>query len=197
MSNERPEFERRVDGQAIERMRGDTDSLPRHYVSSAWTQSEWGEPQASQDLLDYCRILRLQKFLILRCILLGLLIALTFSICQRSVYRAHTSITIQDMNENFMNLKEDPTAINQGERTESYFQTQVQILQSESLLKRVMNKPDIAEALARTETKSRRIAWRKYLGLPEMPVRSESQQQLLEQIASQLSVRSSGDLHLG
>jgi hypothetical protein len=116
-SNDQPEFERRVDGRAIERMRGDADLLPRRYVSPAWTQSEWGEPQASQDLLDYWRIFRLHKFLILRCILLGLLIALTFSICQRPVYRAHTSITIQDMNENFMNLKEDPTAINQGERT--------------------------------------------------------------------------------
>jgi polysaccharide biosynthesis transport protein len=194
MSNEQTEFKSRFSRHSI--MRGEADLFPRRYVSPVWTQSEWGEPQASQDLLDYWRIFRLQKFLILRCILLGLLIALTFSICQRPVYRAHTSITIQDMNENFMNLKEDPTAINQGERTESYFQTQVQILQSESLLKRVMNKPLIAESLARTETKSRRIAWRKYLGLTEMPVGRESQQQLLEQIASQLSVRSSGETHL-
>src|SRR6266404_1844348 len=196
MRNGQPEFESRFGRYLIEQMGHGGDLLSRCHAYPARTQGDWGELPAHQDLLEYWRIFHLHKFLILRCILLGLLVALTFGMCQRPVYRAHTSITIQDMNENFLNLKEDPTAISQAEQTESYFQTQVQILQSESLLKRVMGKPAIAEALAQTETKSHPGAWRKYLGLPGMPPGRDGQQQLLEQIASQLTVRSSGQTRL-
>jgi capsular exopolysaccharide synthesis family protein len=109
---------------------------------------------------------------------------------QRPVYRAHTSIAIQDLNENFLNLKEDPTAINPTEPNESYFQTQVQILQSESLLERVVEKPAIAQALAREET-NRKFDWGRYLGLSEV-VPPRDHEQSVENIASHLIVRSSG-----
>jgi capsular exopolysaccharide synthesis family protein len=190
MANEQPEFESRFSRQAIKSTRDSGDLHPRHYVSPDWAQTELGEPPASQDLLEYSRIFRLYKFLILRCVLLGLLAALAFSMFQRPIYRAHTSITIQDLNENFMNLKEDPTSFNPVGPSESYFQTQVQILQSESLLERVMDKPAIAQALAQQETESRRLHWRKYVGLPETPPRRD-RQQLIERTAPQLTVRSS------
>src|SRR5260221_3725573 len=186
MGNEQPEFKNRFSRRSIESTRGSADLHPRYYVSPDRTQTEWGELPASQDLLEYRRIFRLHKFLILRCLLLGLLIALTFSMFQRPVYRAHTSITIQDMNENFMNLKEDPTSLNPVGPTESYFQTQIQILQSESLLERVADKPAISQVLARQETENGRLDWRKYVRLPEIPPRRD-RQQLIEQIGSQLT----------
>jgi polysaccharide biosynthesis transport protein len=196
MGNEQPEFENRSSERAIESTRGiSADLHPRDHVSTERRQTEWGELPASQDLLEYWRILRLHKFLILRCVLLGLVTALVFSMVQRPVYRAHTSITIQDMNENFLNLKEDPTSFNPTGPTEPYFQTQIQILQSESVLERVVDKPVITQALAQQETVRQRFDWRKYLGFLETPPR-RNRQQLIEWLASQLTVRSSGETRL-
>jgi polysaccharide biosynthesis transport protein len=158
---------------------------------SDWIRVTQNELPAAQDLLDYWRILRLKKFFISRFALLGLLLALSFSFFQRPVYRAHSSIAIQDLNENFLNLKEDPTSTNPAGPAESYFQTQVQILQSESLLQRVIEKPEIARALAQEEMRSRRLDWRKYLGLPRSA--SSDPRNSVENIASRLSVRSSGE----
>ena len=195
MSNGQPEFEGRFGRYVLEQMGGSGDLLSRHHPYPAWTQAEWSELPAHQDLLEYWRIFRLHKFLILGGGLLGLLIALAFSMFQKPVYRAHTSITIQDLNENFMNLKEDPTSFNPVGPTESYFQTQIQILQSESVLERVVNKPAIAQALAQQETEERRFDWRKFLGIPQNPPRPD-RQHLIEQTASQLSVRSSDQTRL-
>jgi len=159
------------------------------------------ESPASQDLLEYWRILRLSKFLVLRLALLGLAIALACSIIQKPVYRAHTSIAIQDLNENFLNLKEDPTAINPTGPSESYFQTQVQILQSESLLQRVMEKPAIAQAFDREKTHRGRFDWREFFGLRELlglpePSSSSDPQRSLERIASLLTIHSSNETRL-
>ncbi len=195
MSNGQPEFESRFGRYLIEQMGGSTDLLSRRHAYPAWTQAEWRELPAHQDMLEYWRIFRLRKILILGFVLLGLLIALMFSLFQRPVYRAHTSVTIQDLNENFLNLKEDPTSRNAAGPTDSYFQTQVQILHSESLLGRVVDKPAIAQALTQQETKSRSLGWRKYLSFPKSPPRVD-REQLIGQVASGLTVRSSSDTRL-
>jgi polysaccharide biosynthesis transport protein len=162
-------------------------------VRSGW--SERYEFPASQGLVDYWRVLWLKKFFILRFALLGLLLALCFSFLQKPVYRAHTSIAIQDQNENFLNLKEDPTAINPAGPTKSYFQTQVEILRSESLLERVIEKPALAQALAQEQTRGRRFDWRGHLGIPDS-ASSREPQVTIENVASRLSVRSFGEAHL-
>src|SRR5258706_15898739 len=195
MSNGQPEFESRFGRYLIEQMGGSTDLLSRRHAHPAWTQAEWRELPAGQDMVEYWRIFCLHKILILGFVLLGLLIALMFSLFQRPVYRAYKSVTIQGLNENFLNLKEDPTSRNPAGSTDSYFQTQVQILHSESLLRRVVDKPAIAQALAQQETKSRSLDWREYLGLPKSPPRVD-REQLVGQVASGLTVRSSSDTRL-
>jgi capsular exopolysaccharide synthesis family protein len=153
------------------------------------------ESPATHDLLYYRRVLWLKKFYILRFALLGLLLALAFSFFQKPVYRAYSSIAIQDLNENFLNLKEDPTAINTAGPAESYFQTQIQILQSESLLQRVIEKPAIARTLSQEEIHNSRFNWRKYVGVTT-PSPTEDSQPSVEKIASRLTVRSFGDTRL-
>jgi polysaccharide biosynthesis transport protein len=179
----------------IRNLRSSADAHSRYSRNSDWTQVEPNEVGTPQDLVEYWRIFCLQKFLILRFASLGVLLALAFSLFQRPIYRAHTSIAIQDLNENFLNLKEDPTAINRAEPSESYFQTQVQILQSDSLLERVVEKPAIAQALYREETQRQRIDWRGFIGLPRAAPPG-NRQQLIENLASRLIVRSSGQTRL-
>ena len=162
--------------------------------------SDWIHPgryglPASQDVVNYRRILWLKKFFILGFALLGLLLALSFSFLQRPVYRAHASIAIQDLSENFLNLKEDPTAINPAGPAKSYFQMQVQILQSESLLQRVIEKPTMARALAHEQIRGRGFDWRKYLDFPD-PAPKRDPQITFENVASRLSVRSFGETRL-
>jgi len=127
--------------------------------------------------------------------LLGLLLAVSLGLFQRPIYRARTSLAIQDLNENFLNLKEDPTAINPAGPAESYFQTQVQILQSDSLLQRVIENPTIAGALAPEQSSNQRWHWRKYLRLA-VPNSSGDPQRTIERVASRLTVRSSGETRL-
>jgi succinoglycan biosynthesis transport protein ExoP len=158
----------------------------------------WGtlsELPSSGDVLDYWHILWLKKFAILRFAVFGLVLALCFSLFQRPVYRARTSIAIQDLNENFLNLKEDPTAINPAGPAESYFQTQVQILHSESLLQRVIERPAISQALGQEQVRGRSFPWREYLGLAE-PIPSVNPQRAVDNVASRLSVRSFGETRL-
>ena len=195
MKEEQPEHQSGEGYLPVRSPQGSADLHPKYSMYSDWSQAQPNELPASQDVVEYWRIFCQHKSLILQLALLGLLLALSFGFFQRPVYRAHTSIAIQDLNENFLNLKEDPTAINSAGPAESYFQTQIQILQSESLLQRVAEKPAMAQALAQEEIQSRRIDWRKYLGLPEVASPRDSQN-LVDKIASHLTVRSSGETRL-
>src|ERR1700719_3045242 len=163
-------------------------------VHSDWIKAgRYGLP-ASQDLVDYRRILFLwrKKCFILGFALLGLLLPFSFSFLQKPVYRAHASIAIQDLSENFLNLKEDPTAINPAGPAKSYFQMQVQILQSESLLQRVIEKPAMAQALDQEQIRGRGFDWSKYLDFPDRAPKRDPQI-TIENVASRLSVRSFGE----
>jgi capsular exopolysaccharide family len=194
MGKREPEYEDRDSSLPVRKQpSGDSElAYPPHLN---WIQSVANESPASFDLLDYWRILRLRKNFILMLALLGLALAMVYSIIQRPVYRAHTSIAIQDLNEDFLNLKEDSTAISPTGPSESYFQTQVQILQSESLLQRVIEKPAIAQALDQERTHREAFYWREFFGFPE-PKSSNDSQRPLEHIASLLTVRSSGEARL-
>src|ERR1700746_590249 len=65
-----------------------------------------GAPATSYDsLLDSRRILLSHKMTILRFAALGLLAAILITLLQTPIYRARTSIEIQDFNENFLDIK--------------------------------------------------------------------------------------------
>src|ERR1700760_4506334 len=100
-----------------------------------------GDAQGYDSLLGYWHILVRNKVTLLCFALAGLAVAILFSLVQTPIYRARTSMEIQDFNSDFMGSKEiDPTQSNQNANTDSYFQTQIKILQSDSLLERVTNK---------------------------------------------------------
>jgi polysaccharide biosynthesis transport protein len=101
-----------------------------------------------EGLLDYWRILLRHKMAVACFALAGLLAAIVISLMHTPVYRARTSIEIQDFNENFLDLQSvEPTNSNGNFATaQSYFETQIKILQSESLIERVINKLNLTEA---------------------------------------------------
>src|SRR5580704_16927203 len=105
-----------------------------------------GDAQGYDSLLGYWHILVRNKVTLLCFALAGLALAILFSLVQTPVNRARTSMEIQDFNSDFMGSKEiDPTQSSQNSSTDSYFQTQIKILQSDSLLERVVNKMNTEE----------------------------------------------------
>src|SRR6202020_1008266 len=123
-----------------------TDNRPSVYRADEPTQADNGEAQGYDSLLGYWHILVRNKVTLLCFALAGLALAILFSLVQTPVYRARTSMEIQDFNSDFMGSKEiDPTQSSQNSSTDSYFQTQIKILQSDSLLERVVNKMNTEE----------------------------------------------------
>ena len=76
--------------------------------------------------------------------ILGCFVAYVFTASQTPVYRAQGSLEIQDLNENFLNLREvSQVSTSQPTSSSSDMQTQVRLLQSQSLLARVVKQlPD-------------------------------------------------------
>src|SRR6266550_3137465 len=97
---------------------------------------------AYDSLLDYWQILIRHRMTLPAFVLVGRLGALAISLLQTRIYRARTSLEIQDFNANLLDLKGvDPDNSNASYVTpEAYMETQVKILQSESVLGRVIDK---------------------------------------------------------
>src|SRR5579862_4959770 len=122
------------------------DQRPVVYQMQEPMPDNGGDAQGYDSLLGYWHILVRNKVTLLCFALAGLAVAILFSLVQTPIYRARTSLEIQDFNPDFIGSKEiDPTQASQGSNNDSSFQTQIKILQSDSLLERVTNKLNIEE----------------------------------------------------
>jgi capsular exopolysaccharide synthesis family protein len=126
-------------------------------------------PELDEDegtgLLEYWHILRRRKGTIIVAAFLGALAGLLLSLPQTPIYQARASVEIQGINENFMYTREvDPNFT--PTLAADYLQTQVKILQSESLLERVVAKLRLEERPEFAYEPTRVSAWRQALGLP-------------------------------
>jgi polysaccharide biosynthesis transport protein len=121
--------------------------VPSSYNRPQWAPAEVIDETPSFSLMDYWEGIRRYKLVILAFVVAGALGALILSFLQTPMYRAHTSLEVEDLNENFQNLKDsDPTA--QTPSAESYFQTQVKILQSREMIELVIDKLNLMQRMA-------------------------------------------------
>jgi len=103
-------------------------------------------PPEPYGLFEYWQILGRHRNLILALALLSALAGFLISLPQKPLYRASTTIEIQGLNENFLNMRDvDPTAATAAFSPESYLETQVKILESESLADRVVARQRLHE----------------------------------------------------
>jgi polysaccharide biosynthesis transport protein len=120
--------------------------VPSSYTPAKWGPAEVIDENPSFSLMDYWEGIRRYKFVILAFVAMGALGGLILSFFQTPTYRAHTSLEVEDLNENFQNLKDsDPTA--QIPSAESYFQTQVKILQSREMIELVIDKLNLMQSM--------------------------------------------------
>jgi capsular exopolysaccharide synthesis family protein len=120
-------------------------------------------------LLEYWHMLQRRKGAFLLIAFLGFLAAVLFTLPQTPVYQARTTLEIQNLNENFLNMRDVNPNADEGTAQPSAFdlQTQISILQSESVLKQVIADLDLSARLAPGKDRSRFAAWRRALHLPE------------------------------
>ena len=146
---------------------------------------------------NICKSSGVAKRTLILIVFLGFLASLLFTIPQTPIYQARGSIEIQNLNENFLNMRNvSPTA--DDERSDapgSDIQTQAKILQSESLLDRVAAKLDLGKKLFPEEGSGRLSAWRKALGLPEANSAS-TREKILAMVANNLKISTEANTRL-
>ncbi|MGA8313316.1 MAG: Wzz/FepE/Etk N-terminal domain-containing protein, partial [Terriglobales bacterium] len=174
-----------------------TNLLPsrRQYMEAPFPEA-FEEPGPSA-LPEYLQILRRRKGTVILITFLGLLTALLGTLPQTPIYQARASIEIQNLNENFLNMRNvSPTADDgRSYAPGSDIQTQAKILQSESLLDRVAAKLDLGNKLFPEEGSDRLAAWGKALGLHEgrqVPTREK----ILILVAKNLKISTAADTRL-
>ena len=90
---------------------------------------------------DYLHTLWQRKWTVAAFVLAGMLIGGGIAYLSPHVYQGQAAVEIQDVNENFLNLKDvDPTATASNSNSDAYVQTQAQILEQDSLIEQVAKK---------------------------------------------------------
>lgn len=164
-------------------------------VLSAEPGSAEGE-LLSSGLVGWWRLLRRRRATLFAIAFLGTLAALLFTLPQTPVYQARTSLEIQDLNENFLNIKQvSPVSESGGFAALTDLQTQMKILQSESLLERVLARLNVARPRDLKPETGRLAQWRRALNLPEPPPENAALR-ALRTAAGNLRVRAAGQTRI-
>ena len=148
-------------------------------------------------LLEYWDILRRHKGTLILIAFLGLLTSLLLTLPQTPIYQARASLEIQNINEDFLNMREMSSTANGGGSYPPQYdlQTQAKILQSESVLERVIAKLHLEQKLTEEKDRGRLSAWRDALGLPEW--RSDSpREEVLRLVTKNLKVNTEASTRL-
>lgn len=177
----------RITDKALSRTLGKSTRRPYDY-EAVEAEVESGR------LLDYWNVLRRRKRTVAFFAILGALLGLLFTFTQTPLYQARTSVEIVGLNDNFLNFKEASPVEDSGPTLElSDIQTQIKLLESESLLARVISKltsdpsvvvklprfPDLRELFHLTETSS-----------------ANPRERVLKNIAKALKIRSAGQTRI-
>jgi capsular exopolysaccharide synthesis family protein len=146
----------------------------------------------SSGLVDYWKVILRHKATVLLLFLLGGLAGFLYTLPDTPVYRAHATLEVQGLNENFLNMKDlSPTGSGSMDPTGDIL-TQVKLLESQALRERAVAKLKAQPGPASTATyaKNRLAAWKKVLRLdPGTPLTWES---ALSMAAGSLAIRASG-----
>ncbi len=152
-----------------------------------YEQHEAREPGG---FLEYWRLLCRYKVIIVGMTVLGAVAGILLTLTQQPVYQARAAIEIQNINEDFLNIKQvSPVSKGDNSTVLTEIQTQMRLLQSESLIKRVLTKLKDRTFEEPQVSTIRLFVWRKALHLPEATLRDEPDP---DAAAGSLKVRASG-----
>ena len=177
-----------------------TPDLPR-YPGGAFrpriTGAEWpGAPaETPGHLFEFWRVIRANLGWISLLTLIGGLLGWVVSAFQSPMYQSRTVLDIRSLNENFLNPREGtPMGTTGSVLPESYLQTEIKILQSDSLRKRAVDKIPIPKQPAGELHSGELSFWRSELGL--LDPSSIPRKQLLADAAKRVKVRALGNTRI-
>lgn len=155
--------------------------------------SSWGGKRDFSGLLEYWHMVRRHQNAVIALAIAGAIFGFARTLSQPRIYQARATIEIQSVNDNFLDLKSvNPTGGDSGGfSSDTDIQTQVRILMSTSLRRRVtarMAKLPPTEPLPPTDRLS---AWRKALGIAP-PSNTALWEEALGSAAGGIQVRASG-----
>jgi succinoglycan biosynthesis transport protein ExoP len=176
-------------------VRRDRGALPTSFTDVGYTTAPDPPPEPeSGGLIEYWRILRRRKGTLLLVAFLGAIAGFLITLPRTPIYQVRTSLEVVALNQNFLNIKESNPLSEGGSSVDTTdIQTQIKILQSESLIDRVLAKlkndpsagPDAGPETTRT------AAWRKFLNLPD-PEPASPRDQSISYAKKNFKVRASG-----
>lgn len=148
----------------------------------------------SAGLIEYWRILRRRKGTVILIAFIGAAIGFLVTLPQTPVYQARASLEIQDVNQDFMNMKQvSPESQTYNALTD--IQTQIKILQSDTLRERTISKLKITKPGDLKLQESRPTLWRRALNLPE-PELVDGREAALKAMAKSMKARASGQTRI-
>jgi polysaccharide biosynthesis transport protein len=110
--------------------------LPSNELGEFLPEWEFGEVH----LRDYLDVILRRKWLIVNCLLLVFVSVLIFTLTQTKLYRSSTSIEVGSPNQNVTKFEDVETS---NLRAAEYYDTQVQLVQSREIVKRVVEQLDL------------------------------------------------------
>jgi capsular exopolysaccharide synthesis family protein len=133
-------------------------------------------------VIEYLQIIRRHRGTVILFAFLGLLLAVLYTMPQTPLYRARTVIEIQNINNDFMNMRSvSPVAEDNTSNVLTDVQTQMKIIQSENLIDRVIQKLKSEGKITALKATSRFAPIKKLLNLPES--KGDDPDYTLEQLA--------------
>jgi polysaccharide biosynthesis transport protein len=98
----------------------------------------------SLNITTFAQLLLRRKKLVLCATLAGLIAGIAVSVAQGRIYRAETVLEVQEMNENFLDLKDlQPTQTAGSHLDDSYLHTQSEMLTQNTLVEKVVKKMNL------------------------------------------------------
>jgi polysaccharide biosynthesis transport protein len=130
-------------------------AAPSQKTASEFLMRREDEPVVSIDIHDCWRAVRARKALVLLFAFCGLLAAIAVNLIQTPIYRARLRLEILEPNENFLNRQQLDGSVTLGNmRSETYVETQMKILQSDTLAKNVIQQIDFDRRIAHDHQQS-------------------------------------------
>ena len=169
------------------------EQRPIPYKHGESAAPEIGGPGNYDSLVDHWQILFRHRKTLLAFVVAGLVAAILISLIQTPIYRVRTSLEIQGPS--FLESKGTNDTAGNYASPESYVETQVKLLQSESLLEHVIDKLKLQNEQPKSGLRA--FTWRIHRmlqfsdpsGLPE-------REKLIREIERNLTVRTSGSSRL-
>ena len=180
----------------IRRNPGPDSNLPAIPGMLSASEPQKGMKRDYSGALEYWQMVRRHKLAVVIAVLVAGLIGFYTTLSEPRIYQAHTTIEIQGLNEDFLNLKELSPNVTSGDGdTDTEIQTQLKIIQSATLIRRVVARMVPPPASEPIPLPDRMSAWRKALGIAP-PTPGQLWKQALGTAAGSIRARASGQTRI-